>query len=733
MEKSYSELPPRGVLVSAESKRKLGVVIENACHYAILLGNRNENFSDYGFVPGLGMSTEFDRLRAEVEELAGGVFKMLVMGKFKNGKSTFINALVGAPLMAMNRTACTAVIATVEYGTREDEVRVVYSADSGKEPRVISSEQFIKEFALTEEDDKVINDGGIIERFIDIDHVEMQSSAAIFAGGMRLIDSPGLEDRASCTKVTLDYLPNANAIIFMLNATDPFSAAEKDFIQKHFAYKHLKNVFFVINRFDQVRKGERKDFISRVKTNLEDAFRDANGRFDDELYNHRVFFLSAYRALCARLDKPYDEVEIDGKPVALRAKLETTGMPEFERGLRTFLNSEERLNALMSTILKKMSAMYVRAFQKVEDDKKFRALDIDERKRRAEAAKKYLQRARRIIDNGNDAARTAVVRITDNIYGDLLIHITERIPSNFKQYIRNENVQDEFGVGDLFQLTIAGFINMFSRERAQARARSVLEPFVRRVNEYVETQMTIWEAGVRELISMEITSLSDLMKSMSNQFSIQINEARNVLIAGLTLTIEGYANETVQKNLREVLDGLDRNLEIDSILEEAFDADLSGKIISAALAAISTSIVLFLFGTIGLIVAFLITMIFNDAQFPTKTDMLDRMGQVIFNRLAENVSADETKIKARLKEPFNKKIDEIKRILESVLKDAEDNLNTLLSADDAQSTAVAAENARVDQCLAKMRLHLGAIYAEIHQHQPTDDEFKQMLLEAHSS
>ena len=111
--------------INQETKNKLEAIAKNMRNYAVLVDEPTKK----GDV-GMGMPTEAKIFRENADDVQNGVFKVLVMGKFKNGKSTFINALVGKVMMAARATACTAVIATVEYGNDTDNVKVVYSDSS---------------------------------------------------------------------------------------------------------------------------------------------------------------------------------------------------------------------------------------------------------------------------------------------------------------------------------------------------------------------------------------------------------------------------------------------------------------------------------------------------------------------------------------------------------------------------------------------------------------------------
>ena len=67
----------------------------------------------------LGLSVDGQVLKDLKDKLENDNFKVLVIGEFKNGKSTFINSLMGKKVLPAYSTPCTAVINEVVYGEEE--------------------------------------------------------------------------------------------------------------------------------------------------------------------------------------------------------------------------------------------------------------------------------------------------------------------------------------------------------------------------------------------------------------------------------------------------------------------------------------------------------------------------------------------------------------------------------------------------------------------------------------
>ena len=66
------------------------------------------------FDPGLLNSLEQAKTRIRTRK-----YRVAVMGEFKRGKSTLLNALLGAPILPADATPTTAAISRITYGSRE--------------------------------------------------------------------------------------------------------------------------------------------------------------------------------------------------------------------------------------------------------------------------------------------------------------------------------------------------------------------------------------------------------------------------------------------------------------------------------------------------------------------------------------------------------------------------------------------------------------------------------------
>ena len=712
--------------ISTETKKKIDTIVQDVREYAVLVDEPGSGvkIKDLPCEPGLGMHTEAQSFRTLSNDIEEGVFKTLVMGKFKNGKSTFINALVGKVMMAARATACTAVIATVEFGTNTDEVHVIYT---DRDPVTMSLKRFTDEFALSDADQQLVEDGGRLDRFANVSHVEMQSDDALFADGMRLIDSPGLEEDNSRTRTTSEFVPKANAIIFTMSATSLFSAKEKEYIAENFAGKGLRNVFFVINRIDNLTPGElERSVIPNVKAGLLEVFTDARGVFDEELYNKRVFFTNAYGALCSRTGEPY-RVMAGKTPVEVPIKVEETGMVEFENALRDFLNSDERIHATFSSTLTGMANTYQSAERHAKANKAVRSQSKEQREKNAALAQEKLEDAQEKVEDIRKTVKNSGALVSQKVYNNLVSFVQTEIPREFRAYLENSSdLRADFGAGSFMNLAfataLAGLPIKSLKDSMTAKQQEILRPITNRISKYIKDQLDAWSKRIPTLIDSDMRDLSDALDEHSSAFDLDLEQAINLFAYGHVKAPEQASGFKAGLQSIAALSNWDISL--------AMEANAAGGLswgtfmqrvgIQLGLDLAVTAV----FGAPFIIVALAIEI--ASIMFRSKTvgkDQANSIGKNAFASLLEKVQEKEIDIKASIVNDITTKGETIAQTAVGLMQDAEENMRKLLAENAEDQAAADAENLRVDQNLEAMRQRIDSVYAALYGHKPTEDEF----------
>lgn len=186
-------------------------------------------------------------------------FTAVVLGEFSRGKSTFINALLGEPLLPMDVLPETAVIGALVYGERP-EVFTVYR--DGRRERGEATAEFLSEFSVR---------GSRVPQ--EVAYLHIKYPAPILEGNLVLVDTPGVSDLdEQQAEVTYGFLPQADCVIFLLDATAPLKKTERDFLVRRVLPQGIRRIIFVANKVDNLDEEDDEGFQRRLASRLRKAF-----------------------------------------------------------------------------------------------------------------------------------------------------------------------------------------------------------------------------------------------------------------------------------------------------------------------------------------------------------------------------------------------------------------------------------------------------------------------------
>jgi len=189
---------------------------------------------------------------ALLAKLAANELNVVVLGEFKRGKSTLINALLGADILPTGVVPLTSVNTIVRYGD-ETKIRVVHQDGNTRELAAGELRAYVTEQGNPRNEKQV--------REIIIGH-----PSSWLDGGVSIVDTPGIGSvYRHNTDVAYAYLTKADAAIFVLSADQPIGEEERAFLGR--IRKHAAKIFFLLNKTDIMSQSELKevvDFTSHV-------------------------------------------------------------------------------------------------------------------------------------------------------------------------------------------------------------------------------------------------------------------------------------------------------------------------------------------------------------------------------------------------------------------------------------------------------------------------------------
>lgn len=234
---------------------------------------------------GPGFSADRQKLEELHDRLAEERFHLAVLGQFKRGKSTLLNALLGEALLPTSVVPLTA-IPTFLFPGSTLQARIVYSDEQA--PETFTAQQPVQ---LTEVLARFVTEAGNPHNQRNVAYVEVFHPAPLLRQGVVLIDTPGVGSTfRHNTEATLNFLPQCDAALFLVSADPPLTEVEVEFLKEVRA--KVARLFFILNKVDYLDAAEQQAALSFLKTVL----REQVGLDDPE----PIFSISARQGLEAR-------------------------------------------------------------------------------------------------------------------------------------------------------------------------------------------------------------------------------------------------------------------------------------------------------------------------------------------------------------------------------------------------------------------------------------------------
>lgn len=185
-------------------------------------------------------------------------FSIVVVGDFKRGKSTLINALLGAPIVSTSVTTETVCISEIEYG---DMLHIEAYLEDGRTIE-LSSEQLSSDRLQP-----ILNELGE-----PISHLRIQAPVD-WLKGIRLVDTPGTGDMLQrFDKQVHSYLSKADVLLYVMFSSAVLSESERAFLTRSVIPQDFPKVFFIINRLDELDEANEKRLLKRAQQQISELF-----------------------------------------------------------------------------------------------------------------------------------------------------------------------------------------------------------------------------------------------------------------------------------------------------------------------------------------------------------------------------------------------------------------------------------------------------------------------------
>ena len=237
------------------------------------------------------------------EKIETNAFNLVVIGQFKRGKTSLINALLGADILPVAVVPLTSIVTLITYG---DVLKIEVFFNDGRVSEI--GPENLSEY---------VTEKGNPKNGKDVSEVVITYPSPYLKDGVRLIDTPGVGSiYQHNTDVAYRYLPKSDAALFLLSVDQPMGKAELNFLNDVREYSN--KIFFLLNKIDYFNESELQESVDFSRNVLAEAM-------GSEV---RIFPVSARLAL-------------EGKLNHSEEKIQKSFLPRFAEQLNAFLMKEK--------------------------------------------------------------------------------------------------------------------------------------------------------------------------------------------------------------------------------------------------------------------------------------------------------------------------------------------------------------------------------------------------------
>ena len=331
-----------------------------------------------------------DEFIRKLKQWSMGLYRIVVMGEIKKGKSSFINALLGVrDLVPVSSNVATSTIYKICYG-KKVAYKVFFSKESQK-PCIVIDKSELPQYGT--EDGNPANEK-------QVDFIQVFVPSDFLKGGLVIIDTPGLGGLFKQHKrITYEYVPKADAVFMVSDSVEsPIGKAELELLDD--LKKVTDQIFFVQTKSMAVDAEARQ---ARERNNRQTLER--HGFSPDEL---RYFVVDS-------------QVKLEADSAKDREDLIDSGFVP----LAMFVNNELKANVrrnIMRMAVKVAMPKFAAIESALSDEEKMLSADNDESRRKIddelaaaeeEAASWQRHELPRMQDRLQDGMREIKMKVAD--------------------------------------------------------------------------------------------------------------------------------------------------------------------------------------------------------------------------------------------------------------------------------------------------------------------------------
>ena len=456
-----------------------------------------------GLVQKLDMEHCAQTLQQLRQKISSDTFKIMVMGNFKNGKSTFINALLGQEILPAYAVPTTAIINEIKYGEKPKAVLHFLNLlpekmyDGIPEKALTHMRRFKMkdvppiEMPVDEIEDFVVIPMGMEHKEAikqsPFEKVELFWPLDLLKDGVEIVDSPGLNENPVRTQVTMEYLSKADAIIFVFSALAMGSAGEIAYIDDTLRKNGFgeQSLFCVVNRFDQLTSEREQQRLRKFSDNLLAP------------YTKHIYYTSAYKGLMGQMQS---------NP----AMLEESKIPAVETALADYLANERGRIKLATPARELVRVIRQDALETIIPQRRNAlSTDLDVLKQRYSEAQPEIEKLKQQKDLITSRTEAFIANLIPDIRRSA-VNYFNNLPGQIRVWV--EEYEPETKVSAL---------------HPKRDAEALSDELVSFVQNKIDSETREWLSGpFTNLVNDKVESLKDSLEGRLEEFFVSLDQVK---------------------------------------------------------------------------------------------------------------------------------------------------------------------------------------------------------------
>lgn len=481
----------------------------------------------------LGFDRQVTLVQTASDDLRQGIFRLVVLGDLKRGKSTLINAILGERLLPSDVNPCTAILSVLKYGPRK-QVTIHFRDETP--PQQIDVATFKWKYTIDPTEAKALQEQQK-QAFPNVSHAVIEYPLPLLAKGIELVDTPGLNDTEARNELVLNYLNDCHAVLFVLNTTQPCTLDERRYLRNFLQNRGL-TIFFLLNAWDKVQTSlldpEDTGAVAEAETKLRQVFHTHLSPYclvnDEDRYPQRVFEVSALPALRSQLHDP-------------KAPLDDTGIPAFLDALTQFL-TRERANAELHHAVQQVRSVSAHVHEAVERRIPLLDQDIDDLKASVASVQAEFEQLAAISTDFQAEIRKIRDRESQSIADSFRTHMLQLEQTFEADFVASQP-----------DLEFLDFLNKENRAKFH-------DAFKRAFERYLTDRLADWEMQATQQLEMAFAQVQTVTEQYRVTYT-QVVDVINAKLLGRSYVASGHpynATETWTDTLFEVFDTIPNSL-----------------------------------------------------------------------------------------------------------------------------------------------------------------------------